>query len=147
MYYLISDGIAATEHMVTESFDTAERARAYNQRVLCRNDLGCMAEARAMALHATQASMHGKFLPVDMGEGCHPRYDIVRVPEAGDEVSYGFNGDVYSCGRVTQVSTSGRRVMTDEGQVFYRLRETSSWKYNKTWSLVQGHHDERNPSF
>lgn len=94
-------------------------------------------------------SLRGKdtYIATDAGPCVSPRYDVQRRPQVGDEVSYGFNGDYYPCGTIVKISPTLKKITTSSGHTFYRLRQTGSWKMNKTWSLVQGHHDERNPHF
>ncbi len=76
-----------------------------------------------------------------------PRHDLVRVPKVGDEVSYGFNGDYYPCGKIIKV-TDKLTVVTDSGKRFRRFKQTGGWRMEGgTWSLVQGHINERNPHF
>lgn len=87
------------------------------------------------------------WLACDRGRNVSPRYGVVRAPKIGDEVSYAFNGDSYPCGKVVKVSASFRRVETDSGEIFWRRRESASWIYNGTWSLVRGHVNKRNPEF
>lgn len=143
MYYVIFDTITKPVQ-VTDEYKVAEAARKEGKITKSRNDLGCMAEAKAMALHATELT-GDKFVPVDNGEHHHPRYDFVRAPKVGDEVSYAFNGDYYPAGKVARVSDSLRVVTLEGGRKFYRRRETGSWLNNGTWSLVQGHVEARNP--
>lgn len=131
---------------VTSDFNHVRAEKAQGRKVRNRNDLGCMAEAKAFALYATELTGE-QFIPVDRGSSHHPRYDFVKAPKVGEEVSYAFNGDYYPCGKITKVSASLRRVETSEGRVFWRRKLTASWINNGTWSMVQGHIDRRNPSF
>lgn len=88
------------------------------------------------------------YLAVDNGEWVRPRYDIVAAPKVGVLVSYGFNGDYYPCGEVVKVGKNCKIVTTSTGKVFYRRKLRGSWiMKGGTWSLVQGHRDERNPSY
>lgn len=113
-----------------------------------RNDWKSIQEADAVA----------HFLPgyiaTDAGAHVSPRYDVQRLPAVGDLVSYAFNGDSYPCGKITRVSGEAggyRRIeATDENgvkRVFHRRRASGSWIKDQTWSLVQGHHNKRNPEF
>jgi hypothetical protein len=77
--------------------------------------------------------------------GTAPQFDVIEMPKVGDEVSYSFNGDTTPCGIITKVSKSLRVVETSDGRKFFRRKQTGSWINNGTWSLVQGHHRERNP--
>jgi hypothetical protein len=83
----------------------------------------------------------------DAGAHVSPRYDIVRAPKVGDEVSYAFNGDCYPDGVITAL-TKGLQVTTTSGSKYRRKGQTGSWlKTGGTWSLVNGHIYEQNPSF
>ena len=86
------------------------------------------------------------YVATDAGGQCSPRYDVIRAPAIGDEVSYGFNGDCYPCGTVVKVSKSLKRVETSEGKVFNRSKNTGRW-FQHGWALVNGHHYEQNPHF
>lgn len=78
--------------------------------------------------------------------GCRPRYDIIRMPAVGDDISYSFNGDTRPCGQIASVSKTGKLITSTEGHKFYRNGKLgASWVMNKTWSMVRGHRDERNP--
>ncbi len=88
-----------------------------------------------------------KYIAVDSGSGVSPRYDVVRMPQVGDDVSYGFNGDYYPCGKIASISKTLKKITTTEGKEFYRRRQTGSWVMNGTWSLVRGIHNEQNPHF
>jgi len=124
-----------------------------------RNDWKTFEEAVrvAMALNAAEAAKvpaeRTVYIPTDAGAHVSPRYDVEALPKVGDDVSYGFNGDSYPCGKITSISKGPdyRRIVAknDAGTecVFWRLRKTGSWKYQQTWSLMKGVHNERNPSF
>lgn len=113
---------------------------------MTRHDFKSLDHAGEIAASATEAT--GKlYLPVDSGSGVWPRFDVIEAPAVGDDVSYAFNGDYYPCGQIKSISASFRVITTTEGQKFYRRRESGCWKYNRTWSLVGGHHSELNPSF
>lgn len=87
------------------------------------------------------------FVGVDQGENCYPRFDIIEAPKVGDLVSYGFNGDYYPDGNIVGV-TKTLQVTTSTGNRYFRKKNTSTWvKAGGTWMLVQGHRNERNPSF
>lgn len=123
---------------VLEGFDPAAENR---------NHWATFEEALEVAL------LCGKeYVATDAGAYCSPRYDVVRAPQVGDEVSYAFNGDYYPCGTVKQISASGRRVVAGpdfagQDRVFFRRRATGSWIHNGTWSLVPGHVEKRNREF
>ncbi len=83
----------------------------------------------------------------DRSEYVWPRYSVVRAPQVGDEVSYGFNGDTYPDGVIVKVSKTLKKVTTDSGRTYYRRRKTGSWVSGGTWSLVAGHISTYNRSF
>jgi len=98
------------------------------------------------------AALDGQsWIAYDNGSHTSHRYGVMTIPKIGDDVSYGFNGDYYPCGKITRITPSLRITATDERgnkKVFNRKRTTSSWvMVGGTWSLVKGIHDERNPSF
>jgi len=107
-----------------------------------RNDWPTINHAKAVA-----DALGADYIATDAGPYVSPRYDVIKLPKVGDEVSYTFNGDHYPCGTVASISTSMRIVTTTEGQKFYRVRDTGCWKYNKTWSLEMGHVSKLNPEF
>jgi hypothetical protein len=83
-------------------------------------------------------------------EGWSPRFGVTQPPKVGDKVSYAFNGDYYPDGEVVSVGTGPRMtVTTSSGRRYNRFRKTGTWRSSGggTWSLVQGHHDQRNPHF
>lgn len=87
------------------------------------------------------------FLPIDQGEHRGPRFDVMRAPAVGDEVSYGFNGDYYPDGTITKISKTWI-ITTSTGKTYRRRDQTSGWyQPGGTWRLVAGHVDERNPHF
>lgn len=84
----------------------------------------------------------------DSGPNVSPRFDIIQVPAVGDEVSYGFNGDYYPDGVITHVTQgTARQVRTSTGNIYFRRGNSGNWRRGGTWSLIPGHHNERNPSF
>lgn len=130
---------------VTEDGTTARNAMedgCYD--VVSRNDMKDVPHAELIADQA-QALTGNRYVAVDNGLHHYPRYDVVRAPKVGDEVSYAFNGDYYPCGQVTKISKSLRRVETESGRTFWRKKLTAAWLENGTWSLIQGHVDKRNP--
>ena len=116
---------------------------------ITRNDIKTFEQAEDIAAQASAYLQDGLFLAVDQGRGHYPRFDVVRAPKVGAPVSYGFNGDYYPDGYIVKVGgTNCSRVYTDTGSVYNRFRKSSAWiKRGGTWSLVEGHRNERNPSF
>ena len=105
-------------------------------------------EVQLLALRLSSiSSTRASYIGVDYGSGCSPRFDIVELPKVGDLVSKSFNGDSYPCGVITKI-TRKFTVTTSTNHVFRRRGESANWKLTGgTWSLISGHHDDRNPSF
>ena len=103
------------------------------------------AEARAIELENETGEAHVAY------ESDYPfnPYVAQRMPQIGDEVSMGFNGDYYPMGKITKISKTYFRITTENGATFTRVGPFSWKKGGKrgTFSLVQGVHDERNPHF
>lgn len=118
-----------------------------------RWDVDSMATAEAIAEALNAKSMRqGKsanaYTAADSGPSVSPRFDVIRAPQVGDEVSSYFNGDGYPEGKVTRVSVSLRRVQTSTGAVFYRQGASARWiKAGGTWAMISGHYNDRNPHF
>ena len=73
---------------------------------------------------------------------------VIKLPEVGEEVSRGFNGDYYPCGKIVRISKSYGKIVTEDGTVFIRQKKNPvCWLYNKYSSMVPGRIDERNPHF
>ncbi len=126
---------------------TSEEARNLGwTNVQSRWDWNTMQAAEDVALLLNLHSDE-KYIAVDSGSGESPRYDVVRMPQVGDDVSYGFNGDCYPCGKIASISKTLKKITTTEGKEFYRHRQTGSWVMNGTWSLVHGTIREQNPHF
>jgi hypothetical protein len=118
----------------------------YAQSAINRNDMTGMAHAEEIAQDATTLTerLH---IAADRGEYTSPRFDVIEAPRVGEEVSRGFNGDYYPAGKIVKVSASLKRVTTDTGVVFNRVRQSDCWRNAGTWGMVRGHKSERNPHF
>lgn len=140
----------AMEALTWEQYEAA-RARRTNLTYENRNDWKTMQRAEEVSNELTRASVargdNRVFLAVDAGPNVSPRYDIVEAPKVGDKVSRGFNGDYYPAGEIAKVSASYKRVETTTGVVFFRRKQSAVWVSDRTWAMVDGHKDERNPSF
>lgn len=122
-----------------------------------RNGWHTLAEAEEVATALNAGLDAPRYIATDAGAFTSPRYDVIELPRVGDAVSYYFNGDSYPCGIITKISTGPgyRRIVATEtfsngkqaNHVFYRVRNTACWKKNRTWSLIRGHHSQRNPEF
>lgn len=113
---------------------------------MTRHDWKSYDVAAAVAYDVSNAE-HALYIAIDCGPGVYPRYDIIKAPAVGDDVSYTFNGDYYPDGKIASISESLRIVVTDTGNKYYRHKLTGAWKRHKTWTLVRGHITERNPHF
>ena len=88
---------------------------------------------------------------------------VKHTYQIGDDVSYGFNGDWYSAGKVTKITK--KYLTTERGRRFY-LKEFTTSEYNHdthehvmitkeyfvsvgggTWTLTKGVVEEQNPHF
>lgn len=115
-------------------------------RVQDRHDWKSYEEVQALAMFIT-ASMGTDYIGIDNGEYVSPRFDIIQPPKIGDEVSYTFNGDYYLCGTIERI-TKGGMIITSTGKRFNHRGLSGAWvMVGGTWSMVQGHHSELNPSF
>lgn len=124
--------------LATENDDARHRETRWDWKEFTQ------AENVANSLTTTSGKL---YIAVDRGECVAPRYDVIEAPALGDAVSYTFNGDTTPCGFISKISKSLRRIETTEGRVFYRQGTTGTWKNGRTWSMVNGHHTERNPHF
>jgi hypothetical protein len=145
LYFLINDGKILINHgKVVDVKDVHQTDNAYQSRW----DWNSFAEVQAIADSANALNNGNHYLAVDGGEWLSPRFDVTIAPKIGAKVSYGFNGDYYPDGTIVSMSESFKRVVTSTGNVYYRRKLSASWKRTGgTWSMVQGHIDERNPSF
>lgn len=134
--------------LISSSWDQAKRVSEQDgAKIVTRRDLESFEEATKLA-EQVSAFTGDKWLPVDHTQYTSPRYDIIEAPKVGEFVSYGFNGDYYPDSKITKISASYRRVVTESGNVYYRRNQTASWKKKGgTWGMVKGYVNERNPSF
>ena len=116
------------------------------------SDMKSFEEAEVIAIKLTELTGE-TYLAFDNGSGTSHRYGVMVPPKVGDDVSFGFNGDYYPCGKVVRI-TPGWRIYTEDPStsgtrskcMFNRKGKTSGWKMKGgTWGLVKGIHDERNP--
>jgi hypothetical protein len=111
-----------------------------------RNDWKTLARAEEIAAQLT-ASTGTLYIATDSGPNVSPRFDVIEAPVLGAEVSKSFNGDSYPEGVITKISASLKRIETSTGVVFTRRKQSGAWVEGGTWSMIRGHHSERNPSF
>jgi hypothetical protein len=77
-----------------------------------------------------------------------PTFTVFKMPEVGDKVSFGFNGDWYACGEIAKISKTFKKIATNTGEIFWRNGKGKSWmREGGTWSMTKGHYNERNPHF
>lgn len=145
------NGKVVEASVVTEDRNTPVRAWPVSWEN--RNDWRTYEQAAEVA-----AALGPKYQATDAGPCVSPRYDVIDLPQVGQEVSYTFNGDYYPCGKITKISAGPalRRIEAtdDNGRkcVFHRRCRDGkptggAWVMNGTWSMVQGHHDRRDPEF
>jgi len=115
-------------------------------QVESRWDWNSFERVTELALRLTVLS--GKtFLPIDSSPNVSPRFDIILAPVVGDEISYGFNGDYYPCGKIARI-TKNFMVVSSTGEKFNRNKKSGSWgMVGGTWSMVRGHISKRNQEF
>lgn len=116
----------------------------HGEESINRNNIKDFVHAEQLASQLT-AVTGTVYIPVDRGNYCSPRFDVSRCPAVGDEVSRGFNGDYYPCGTIIKVSKTFKRITTSAGHSFYRRGKDACWKSDGMWSLVAGHHTDKNP--
>lgn len=121
-------------------------ASEYSPGLECRVDWKTFDQVTKIAADLTRVTKE-LYIPIDNGDHHYPRYDIIKAPKVGDEVSYAFNGDYYPCGKIVNISKTMFKITTDTGDKFYRRKNSGSWIKDGTWSLVQGHIYRQNPSF
>lgn len=110
------------------------------------SNLPSLAVAERVAMQLT-VSTGRLYIASDDGAHTSHRYAAKPVPRVGDPVSYAFNGDSRPDGEVASISKSLKVITTTTGNHYYRWRATASWRRDRTWWLVAGHRDERNPHF
>lgn len=140
---------------VTGDHDVNTSATKDGARKLCRWDFRSLVDAEVMAGKANNlrrdqnphALNFAYYIAVDAGEYNSPRYDVIRAPQLGDQVSRYFNGDAYPAGTITKISKTLFKITTDTGLTFYRVKQSGTWLNEGTWSMVSGHRSEQNPSF
>jgi hypothetical protein len=145
MLVFVFDRTGAVLQSVTTKFPKNRE----DLRCVYRGDLESYADALALAGKANALQNGYSYLATDAGPHCYPRFDVVKAPEVGAAVSYGFNGDYRPDGVIIRVSgTDSRIVTTSTGTRYYRRKLSGTWlQAGGTWALVAGIVDERNPSF
>ncbi len=135
---------------VTDDHEQARKSKSNGLLVLSRHDFETFEQAESAAeLANDRAGDEVIYIATDGGRGLWPRFDVQTIPQVGDFVSRGFNGDYYPVGTIVSVGAGKRMVVTtDNGSKFNRFRKTGTWKeINGGFSMVRGNIDKRNPSF
>lgn len=109
---------------------------------LNRNDIKSWAFCHTLAQMLSMYSKDGtRYLPTQNQSGTE--FDVIVAPKVGDEVSRGFNGDYYPCGKITKITPTWQ-ITTDTGAKFRRVKESAAWKETRgSFWMVNGVHDER----
>ena len=118
-----------------------------------RNDIDNMKTAITVARNCTAwaaSSTKIVYMADDRGPSVSPRFDVVRAPAVGDDVSKGFNGDYYPVGKIVRMTPISMRVITVDGPrgklKFWRNGARASWTLSGgTWGLAMGIHNDQNP--
>jgi hypothetical protein len=139
LYFIHNSETGKLEHV-------SEEHPKHTTNYVCRNDIKTFVDAQLLAQDAT-ALTGDLHIALDRGNHHYPRFDVIRAPKVGDAVSYGFNGDYYPCGTVTNISKTLKVIRTSTNDTFYRRGLTGTWLRSGTWALVQGTIDKRNPHF
>lgn len=142
-FHVVNNVVAA---VATELTDIQHRDR----RWIARHEIRSFEHAQEIAqqANALEHSEPVEFIATDSGEYCWPRYDVVRAPKVGEQVSKALNGDYYPDGEIVRVSGKNHRIVTTStGRKYYRRRLSGSWVANKHWSMVRGHISRLNPEF
>lgn len=144
MLYFMTNGGTIYGTVLKVVDDNANKADC-----VCCWEFKTFVEAQMVADGANALNDGNVYVATDSGPCVSPRFDVIAAPKAGDLVSYAFNGDYYPCGKIVSVGSGSKMVVkTDTGAVFYRYKLTGSWvKKGGTWTLVQGHSNEKNPCF
>lgn len=116
---------------------------------ISRHDITSFEHAEQIASQANALIGAGTALiPIDSGEHCWPRYDVVEASKVGDKVSRCINGDYYPDGEIVKVSGQNSRIVTTStGRKYYRRRLSGAWIADKFYSMVSGHISRLNPEF
>lgn len=138
LYFKIKDGRVVS---VSDVFRNGN-----GENWISRHDFKDMAFAESIAAQMSTLT-DVRYIATDAGDSVRPRFDVIKAPTVGDKISYTFNGDSYSDGMIESISASMKVIVSSTGNKYYRKRLTGNWKLNKTWSMIPGHHNDRNPSF
>ncbi len=134
LYFKVTRGAKGKALQARVLSENEANARHTIAEVETRNDWRTFDKAKEVA-----ALLGDKYIAVDYGSHVSPRYDVINMPQVGDAISYGYNGDAYPCGHIKSISESKKLIVSTEGHKFYRRGQSGTWKYAQTWSLMSGH--------
>jgi len=103
--------------------------------------------ATAAAIELTN-STGAEHIAYKTSYACDP-FVAGRLPQIGDKVSMGFNGDYYPEGEIVKIHKNHKRVITSTGREFTRVGDMR-WKQggkNGAFSMIEGHISKMNPHF
>ena len=123
--------------IVVEISDKAQSEEGW----VSRHDFSSFEQAQEVA-DAASCFAGVDYIAIDAGM----RFDVIKAPQLLDPVSYTINGDYYPCGFIVKISETMKKITTTTGKTFYRKRKTGFW-LDHCWSMVQGHHTDKNPHF
>ena len=158
MIHLIYNRNDRLIHVSHDHLTIGDRRHLTEQRgcvIENRHDWTTLARARQAAADATVCT-HVAYLVADRGGHCRPRYDIMRAPQVGDNVSETFNGDSYPTGVIVEISKNYHKITTSDGSIFTRRKGTADnvidsarWckQGGSTFTMRQGHTHKLNPEF
>ncbi len=136
--------INLTTCSITDEFSVAEEWRLKDgHNVQSRWDWSTLERATEVCNMLDQEL----YMVTDSGAGCSPRFDIIKKPRVGDEVSYAFNGDSRPDGEIAKISKTMKMITTTTGSKYYRKQLTGRWVRGGCWTLVQGHVSKLNEAF
>lgn len=149
------DRAAGTAAVLTdEETKIAYQSRDGMKGIENRNDWKSFEAAQEVA-----ALLGPLYVATDAGPYVSPRYDVIDLPQVGADVSYGFNGDAYPCGKIKSISKGPgyRRIVagpdfSGKDRTFWRRCRDGQptgggWINEGTWSLIPGTVDKHNPEF
>jgi hypothetical protein len=140
-YVLIENSLAKS---VTTDYPQVDGR--FDSRYQNRNDWKTLERAEAVAEQLNEAADDMLYIAIDNGPSVSPRFDVIKAPKVGEQVSRYFNGDSYPEGEIVKISATLKRVETSTGAVFFRRKQSGVWS-DGTFGMIAGHHNERNPSF
>jgi hypothetical protein len=148
------DKVTAASILTQAEIDAMHTNRyGWRPRVENRNDWRTYEAAAEVA-----AALGPKYQATDAGPNVSPRYDVIDLPQVGQEVAYTFNGDYYPAGKIVSISKAPgcRKIVSkdDTGRTYTFWRRCrdgkptgGAWIMDGVWSMIQGHHNRRNPEF